>query len=324
MFEELKGRGLLIHHWDTDGVCSARLLLERLQDKISVNKTPVLSNYYLTEEELEKYSKYDFVIIADMGHPKEIILRLAKTAKVLIFDHHLQDVITEVFHYNPVIKGENPDLFPSASWIINDYLKNDVNLFALLGIVGDHEIKIKNNTMFYERILRFCKENKLTFNDLLQMVYLIDSNYKLGYKEVVEQIPHILLEYNSGSEILDNVEWNKNLEKLNLEINKQLEMPDENIHNILLKRISTPYNIISTITRKLAWESGKNTIVLNTGYYDDMNQIYVRSKKNMEEIILQWKSYGLKAGGKKEVLGANVPKDQTDTLLKEVIEYLTS
>ena len=115
MLKELHGKGLLIHHWDTDGICSARLLLERLTNKDIDNKTPILGNYYLTEEELQEYSKYDFVIIADISLPEDNIKRLAENAKVIIFDHHLGKVIKEVFHHNPVIKGENPDEYPSAS-----------------------------------------------------------------------------------------------------------------------------------------------------------------------------------------------------------------
>ncbi len=157
MFEDLKGPGLLIHHWDTDGICSARLLLEKLPKDI-VNKTPVLGNYFLTDEELTAYSSYDFVIIADMALPEENILRLAKQAKILIFDHHLQPPIPGVFHQNPIGQGKDPLLYPSASWIVNDFLGNPVNLFALLGIVGDHEKRIQTNKAFYGLITDFCSK----------------------------------------------------------------------------------------------------------------------------------------------------------------------
>ncbi len=76
MLAELQGKGLLIHHWDTDGICSIRLLVEHLSDKSIINKTPVLGNYFLTEKELEDYSKYDFVIVVDMSLPEDNILRI--------------------------------------------------------------------------------------------------------------------------------------------------------------------------------------------------------------------------------------------------------
>lgn len=322
MLEELQGNGLLIHHWDTDGVCSAYLLLKHLSDKNIINKTPGLGNYFLTEEELVQYSNYDYVIVSDMALPEENILTLAKNAKVMIFDHHLGPVIKEVFHHNPVIKGEDPNKYPSASWIINDYLKNPVNLFAILGVLGDHEKRIQNNSLFSKIIDDFCKENNLTFDNLLNMVFLIDSNYKIGDRVEIENIPHLFLKIKDHNDILNNSKWNKNLTLLNDEISKQLEKPTEEINGLLFKKIHTPYSIISTITRKIAWESGKNTLVINTGFFDDMDEIYVRSSKNLEPMIQRGKLLGYRCGGKKEVLGSIVPKEQTDSFVRELIDYL--
>ena len=50
ILENLQGKGLIIYHWDTDGICSARLLLKHLHDKNIDNKTPELGNYYLTKK----------------------------------------------------------------------------------------------------------------------------------------------------------------------------------------------------------------------------------------------------------------------------------
>lgn len=320
--KQLNGKGLLIHHWDTDGICSARLILNALSGKDITNRSPELGNYYLTERELDNYSKYDFVIVVDMNLPESNILKLAKKAKVIIFDHHLGNEIKEVFHHNPVIKGKNPNDYPSASWIINDFLGYDVNLFSLLGIAGDHEQKIKNNPRFYDIITNFCQKNKITFEDLLKMVYLLDSNYKSGDKQAVEKAPLLLPNLQTIEFILNNTTWNKNLERLDNEIKKIIQGPSEDINGIILKKIDTTYNIISTITRKVAWESGKNTIVINTGFFDDKDQIYMRSTKTAEPMIKRGKSLGFKCGGKKEVLGAIVPKDKTDSFVQEMLEYL--
>ena len=323
MLEKLQGKGLLIHHWDADGICSARLLLEHLASRNMVNKTPELGNYFLTEKELDDYSNYDFVIVTDMALPENNILRLARNAKVMIFDHHLGKEIKEVFHHNPVIKGENPDEYPSASWIVNDFLGNSVNLFSLLGVVGDHEQKIKNNKLFSKILLDFCQNNNLEFDDLLKAVYLLDSNYKLGDRKAVETAPRLLMGYKSVDDILGNDQWNKNYIMLNKEITKQLEKTTDEVQGIILKKIDTPYNIISTITRKIAWENGKNTLVINTGFFDDKDQVYVRSTKNLEPMIQRGKTLGFKCGGKKEVLGAILPKDKTDSFVEEILEFLS-
>lgn len=321
MLKELSGKGLIIHHWDTDGICSARILLEHLSNKKIENKTPQLGNYYLTEEELKNYSKYEFIILLDMSLPINNILKLAENAKVMIFDHHLGKEIEEVFHYNPVVKGENPDIYPSTSWIINDYIGNKTNLYALLGVVGDHEQKIKNNTEFYKKITDFCKNNNLEFDDMLKMVYLMDSNYKINDKKAVEQAPHIL-KNNSAEDILNNKKWNENLAILDEEIKKILDIKSDEIDGVIFKKISTSYNIISTITRKIAWETGKNTIVVNTGFFNDRDQIYLRSSKDAEPIIQKGKLLGYRCGGKKEVLGAIVPKEKTDSFIEEIFKFL--
>ncbi|MCK5301382.1 MAG: single-stranded DNA-specific exonuclease [Thermoplasmatales archaeon] len=322
MFDELEGKGLLIHHWDADGISAACLLLKKLNDKDIVNKTPHLGNYYLTEEEVDEYSKYDFIFIIDMSLPEDNILRLAEKSKVFIFDHHLGKEIKSVYHNNPIIKGENPDEYPSASWIVNDFLGNEINLYSLLGIVGDHEQKIKKNKKFYNIVEKFCDENSLSFDDLLKICYLIDSNYKLGDKGSVEKAPHVLLEYDSVDDILDNPIWNENYNNLNKEISKQLDSTGDEIEGIIFKKIDTSYNIISTITRKIAWDSGKNTMVLNTGFFKDKDQLYVRSLKNIESMIERGKSLGYKCGGKKEVLGVILPKEKTESFVTEILEFL--
>ena len=321
MFEDLKGSGLLIHHWDTDGICSARLLLEKLPKDI-INRTPVLGNYFLTEEELNTYSSYEYVIVVDMALPEEHILRLAKQSKVLIFDHHLQPPIPGVFHQNPVSQGKDPQEYPSASWIVNQYLGNPVNLFALLGIIGDHEKRIQTNKSVYGLISDFCLKEQVTFDELLTMVYLLDSSYKIGDKKGVEEAPHLLLEYSDAHRILQNVQWQNNLRLLEKEIEKYVEGPFEEKKNILLKRIHTKYNIISTVTRKIAWNSGKDTIVVNTGFFTDRDQIYVRSGKDLQPLIKQVKNLGYRCGGKKEVLGAVVPKEDTESFINEILTSL--
>ena len=324
MFEELEGKGLIIHHWDTDGISSAKLLIEKLKEKDIDNKTPELGNYFLTNKELKEFEKNDFIIIADMSLPEKNVLRLSKNAKVMIFDHHLGKIIKNVFHHNPILKGEDPYKYPSASWIVNDYLENDVNLYAILGVIGDYEEKIKQNKEFYEIIQKFCKEKNLSFEDLHKMVYLLDSNYKIGDKKAVENAPYILLNTIDPHEILENKKWNRNIKNLDKEINEILNEKNEEINGIIVKKINTPYNIISTVTRKISWSSKKNTVVVNSGFFDDKDQIYMRSTKSAEPMIKRGKDLGLKCGGKKEVLGAIVTKEKTQDFLSELINYLKS
>ena len=63
----------------------------------------------------------------------------------------------------------------------------------------------------------------------------------------------------------------------------------EETDGIIIKKMDTPFNIISTITRRVAWDSGKNTVVINTGFFDDRDQIYMRGKKDAAPIIQRGK-----------------------------------
>lgn len=320
--DELRGRGLIIHHWDADGICSARLLLERLGEGVD-NITPRIGRYQLSETEIGEFSIYDFIVVADIALPERDILKLSGESEVIIFDHHLQPKIEIVQHHNPIASGDSPETYPSASWVVNEYLGNDVNIFALLGMVGDREERIKDNPIFWPIISDFCIVEDLEFRDMLQMVHLLDSSYKIGDKIAVEEAPRFLKEHGSHGDILGNNEWNQNLRRIAEEIQSQLDAPHEEIRGVVLKRMNTGFNIISTVTRRLAWERGHDVVVVNMGFFDDADQVYARSKRiNMEPMIREGKTFGFKVGGKKDVLGAVVPKDKTHPFVKKIVEFM--
>jgi hypothetical protein len=197
-------------------------------------------------------------------------------------------------------------------------------LYGLLGIIGDHEQKIKKNPHFSKIIDSFCQEHNLTFDDLHKMAYLIDSNYKKGDKKAVEQSPYYLIDHPGHEAILTNTKWNNNLKELDEEINNILDESIDKTDSIIIKTMSTKSNIISTITRKLAWTNNQDTVVVNKGYFDTEDQLYVRTIDNdMQPMIKKGKEYGFKCGGKKEVLGAILPKEKTESFVNEIITYLS-
>jgi hypothetical protein len=325
MLEDLRGkRGLLIHHWDTDGICSAVLLLQKLGNQVE-NKTPVLGNYFLTEDELKAYSTgYDYVIVVDMALPEENIRRLAESSRVLIFDHHLQPLISGVFHENPISRGESPEMFPSASWIVNTCLGNPVNLYAILGMVGDHEERLETYIHFSQILYTFCLQHQMTFKELLAMVYLLDSSYKIGDRKAVIKAPRFLLEMKDPRGILINQEWKKNLVFLEDEVAKWVKAPGKDVEGVCVKHISTKCNIISTVTRRVYWASKKDTVLVNSGFFKDCDQVYVRSSKNLQPLIQQGKTLGYTCGGKAEVLGAIVPKGKTESFVRQAVGFLST
>ena len=322
--DHLQGQGLLIHHWDTDGLCSAALLLNHLANPTLATMTPGIGHYYLTETELNHCFSYDYLIIVDMSLPEQQIKKLAENIPViLIFDHHLGRHLENVFHHNPIILGEDPDKYPSTSWIINTFLNNPVNFLSLLGVIGDHEHTIVNNKTFYDTITTFCQDNHCTFQDMQRAVDLLDSNYKINNKEAVEEAPRFLRQCHSLDEILDHTFWKNNLQFLENEIDRQLCMPFEEKEGIIVATLDTPLNIISAVARRLAWHHDKPVVVVNTGFFKDQDQVYVRTSTNLETLIQRGRSLGFRCGGKKEVFGAVLPKQSTSMLIEEIMNFLS-
>ena len=246
MFPSIDKNGLIIHHWDTDGICSAAILFESIENNMD-SWTPKIGNYFFTEDEIVELSAKDyvFIIVVDMAIPEDNILRLKRKsgAKIFIFDHHLQDIIKGVNHYNPISMGISPEKYPSNSWSLTEYLKRKVDLLSILGAVGDNEFKIRNNRDIFSKIEIFLKNSNISFEDLLDIVELIDSNYKVGNREMVLNAVQFIKENKSSPEsLLNNVKWQQNLTNLKNEINHQSKMPVSLVDAISIQEINTKYN----------------------------------------------------------------------------------
>lgn len=318
-----EGDTLLIHHWDTDGICSAALILEFFEGRVIDNWVPNLGTFHLQHKDIQSAWNYDNVIICDISLPASDVKKISEKSKVIMIDHHHQDPIKEITHINPVAYGASGINYPSCTWVLKEYLDLSLSLNVILGFVGDREQKIKENSKFWGILKGFMSEKGYSFDQLLDMVYRIDSSYKVGNRDSVIKAPHLLRKYRSFEDIFQNEEWAMNLRRLEEKLETVLDEPPQNVDGIQVKVINTPYAIVSQVTRRIAWESEKEVIVINKGFFEEEDQFYVRSNSvNMYGLIEIAKNYGYSAGGKTDVLGAVIPKEQTDEFLKETIEYL--
>lgn len=323
MLQVESGSVLLIHHWDTDGLCSAAILLDYFNRDDIVTWTPLLGTFYLLDEQIEMAQNYDHVLICDMALPVGNILRIAEKTRVTVIDHHHQDLIEDIEHINPVANGASGDQYPSCTWVIKEKLGLPLSLKIILGYVGDREQKIKDNPLFWKQTEEYLKREGIMFEDLLMLVYRIDSSYKVGEHKAVMKAPSQLREYETREDILGNEVWKENLWKLEEKLETVLSEPPEMIEGVQVKRLNTPYAIISQVTRRLAWGSGKDAVVVNTGFFVDQDQLYARSNiVDMYNLIERAKKHGYNAGGKKDVIGAIIPKQDTERFLAETIQYI--
>ena len=307
---------LILHHWDTDGICSAALLY----NEECANITPKIGNYFLEEEEIEWItSNFEEVWIVDLALHENSLKKIVERVKVRVFDHHITKKVEGVSYINPIMEGDEEEKWPSASWIVGEHIEVK-NLLSYLGVVGDWEERIKK-TKFYPTLERFMEENNLSFEELHEMVYLIDANYKMGdKKEVEEAVKNLWRAEDKASFIMNNEKWRRRKEKIEEEIKKAIEGEEERIGSIIIKRMNCPYNIISTVARKL-WDGNGYVIVINDGYFRENCQVYVRGN-TAGKLIGIAVGRGYVAGGKKNVMGAIVPKDECEKFIKKIIEVI--
>ena len=309
---------LIIHHWDADGICAAALLYGKDFNVMC----PTIGNYFLTDNEIEKIERigYDEIYVVDFAIDRKSLMRLLEIGNIKVFDHHLTEKIDGVEYINPILEGKSEEDYPSTSWVINEYIKKKKNLLAFLGVVGDMEYRIKT-TKFYGRLKSFMEEEGIKFDEMLKMVKLMEANYKVGNRKEIEKAVRCLSkERDIKNFILKNKIWNENLKKVEKEIAKILNENGEKIGRVFIKEMNTKYNIVSTIARRL-WEKNEYVVVINHGYFDNACQIYVRGK-NVYPLIEIAKKRGHIAGGKRNVFGAIIPKNECHDFIKKILEEI--
>jgi len=306
---------LLIHHWDTDGICAAAMLF----NEESVNMTPKIGNYFLQEDELAEIEEIgcERIYVVDMALHGESLKKLSQMAPVKVFDHHITRKVEGIAYVNPIIDGADEEDYPSASWVVGMELGMQDDIRAHLGAVGDWEERVKS-IRFYENLRRFIEREGISFEELHEMSMLIDSNYKMGDKKEVERAVRDITRANEVCAfILNNNRWRRNREIIDQEIERALDAPEELRGNILIKYMNCPHNIISTVARRL-WDGTHYVIVKNCGYFPDNCQLYVRGENCLPLIDMAVKR-GYVAGGKRHVMGAIVPRDRVDEMIHDIV-----
>ena len=322
MLGDLHGEGMIIHHWDTDGLCSAALLLEYLKPRSLVNMCPTIGAFYLTEQEIDYAGGFDYVIVADMALPEADVQRVSEEARVVVFDHHHQKPIQSVEHINPVAHGADAEDYPSCTWVVKEKLGLPLSMHVALGFIGDREHRIMENPRFKKITEKCLSDDGVTFDEALTLVGLIDSSYKVGDREGVEEAPRLLRGYTKPDDIRGNSRWRENMRLFQEKLGEILAEPPEDGDGMLIKRLDTGYAVISAVTRKIAWGTRKDTVVVNIGFFPGHDQLYSRSTRlDMQPMIERAKKLGFNAGGKEDVLGAIVPKDMTESFVEELYRF---
>ena len=330
LWNETVEKILIIFHWDSDGISSAASLYEELskQNKLIDLYVHRIGEYSLDREEINlfKNKNYDLICIVDISFPTNTLSKLTGICdRLTLLDHHFfSGGLKNIEVINPESFGKN---YPSTSWIIKDFFDRDADLLAVMGAIGDQEEEIKEFDA-YNEIKKYLNSRGLTLKDVLRMVNLVDANYKINNRYGVVNAVFKLLEYkNFPLRILEDKEWTERANMVEEEINKWVEEPlNREGESIVFKEIDSRFNIISSVTRKISSNNpGKLTIVSNRGYFKDRIQVYFRVNNldvDLTWIIKKSRSKGYVSGGRRNVVGLIIPRNDYKPFMKEILDRL--
>lgn len=319
-------KGVVIHHWDTDGIVSAAMLRnyfrQHYPDKTLDLFMPTITNYYLTDDQYDYLQQqgYQFIVTCDLNFPSTTVQALAQRwpGQVYFFDHHHHPAPHDHVHY---YNREHP----SCASHIAERLELPYGVLPVIAMVGDREEGIQQDKLYYPHVQAVMAEHHLTFSQLLDARRLIDSNYIVDdYDGIVETI-HLL--QDDPMAIFTDVRLRDNVAKIDTEIVKWLELePTKLSDTVWFWEISTHYNILSHITRALSRQFPDKVIFtrqLKNGQYT----CYVRRREaalDAREVISYAHTLGLNSGGKPEVAGIIIPSDQLNTVFPKLQTHLIS
>ena len=304
---------MIVHHWDTDGITSAAIYIRiHGEDELF---TPKIGNFYLDAEDFERVKDSEKVTILDMNLPEAE--RLCDYAEVYIYDHHRATrVECAREHYNPYLMGV---MYPSCTTVLMERFSYPPDYLVALGILGDkgpdakkiEEWKIVEKVMHHE---------KLSLDALLLAVELLDSSFKMNdRKEVIDNV-HLVLK--GIRDVIESEKLHRNLEFISREIETWSRKAEDRGKYMYLE-MRSPYMIISSVTRRIAWGMKKPAVVVN--HKDDRDEFYIRfpnSESSALHLIEMAKSLGYNAGGKEEVMGAVLPRGKGKEFASQILEVL--
>lgn len=317
------GKGLLLYHWDTDGVTSAALLLNFFAQHKPEWKLellhPSIGNYFLVEGEYAKIraGKYDLIMSVDLNFEVKTIEDLEQLAPlVMVFDHHIQTRDIK----RP---GKQDTLFPGNSFLMNSALGNPLSVTAVLGMVGDQEEKLKERADFYPWVEQALQATGKTFEDVLRLTKLIDTNYITLDSAGLERMVSVLR--TDALSLLNDPVLLEKQALIDETLNTAQTVGGTPVGTYGLEfMLESPLHLLSEYTRALS-RRFPDQIMLVTQLHPTYANMYLRRRNlpfDLSPFVDLARSQGFNAGGKVEVAGLIIPLDKYPEFSKQVKEKL--
>ncbi len=322
-------RVCLIHHWDTDGIASAAILIRKLRNagaRTIETELPLLGEFEMGDDWIGTAinNPPDFVITADICIALDNLLRIRDELKteIIMFDHHRRSPVEEEGIYFINYCSLRNEEWPSNTLVLHDFFQEVPKILVSLGIVGDKGRNIEKYGNIWPQFRYHAEISGISFHMLMSSVDLLDSCYKSGRSNDVKKWPWKLAECQDRF-IIDQILKNESLKEFIREIDRKIEDLFKNEltekKGLYICSIDTDYHVISALTRKFSNANpDKEVMVLNTGVFPTKTQLYLRSKRlDVSPLISLIQNLGQSAGGKVDVVGAIIDNEILDNVISE-------
>lgn len=309
-------RVAVLHHWDTDGIASAAMLLSTAWNRIVYVGTPSIGFYGSDAIDFPSLMRAspDALVILDYGvepHVYDYLLEKLR-CRIIVVDHHLVapwNAPRECHYCNPVARGCVEEI-PSTSYLLYKILgvqEPRFRILAALGIVGDLTPYIDarlghRGIEIAEELLRGLD---VAIGELREVSEYVDSCYRLYNRTCIARVIRLLVEGDVRQVMRDPYIRRVRIraQRVLTEALRRVVQLQENECVAVYKLVMDAY-VTSYVGRTLAskhWD--KYTVLIHWIPRISRGFIYVRSfREDLSGAIEGLRSTGLRVGGKRNVM----------------------
>lgn len=326
----------LIHHIDTDGICSGFLIAKAIE--LMNGDIPYLFSYTSGSIQKKVYDKlvrekFDLVIVTDIAvdsDPKYVKL-LSDAAKVILFDHHelTNDLNSKrILHFST--KMETGKYYPCSFYVYNIFSEfmdlSKYDWVAAIGLIGDYGAS--KYPKFMDSVLKkynmSSKDPNYYDTSLGEIDKILGSARVYNGKKGALKAIKILLQcetledFNIKNRVLKN--WKEKVQKSLDQGIKEFEDKAERFDDTFLYVIEKPrYNVGGPMSTILGHKYKDKTITLIIKIDKTRAKIHVRrndGKFNTYKLLKK----GLK-GFENSKFGGHIPASGGEVLIKDISKF---
>jgi hypothetical protein len=320
----------IIHHWDTDGIASASLILRSLNQELPVY-VPRIGGYDHTSLPVLRERT---ILILDYGIPGYELDKYYEITRsdIYVIDHH--KVITpspNITYCNPVAAGLGGEReYPACSKLILEVKLKEWSLqdkvIAALGVMGDLAPYYDSKTSHpgLEWASKIAERAGVSVSELRSYVDIIDSSYRMIDEDcIIELVYNIKEKGVKGVEESECAYRNYDRMKTAMTAIEDLLRKEMEKGSMLVYSLKYDMYVTSAIGRKLASENPEKIVFLiHTIPKLNIGFLYIRSiTRKLTGLRKQFEQLGFKTGGKEKVVVVEYKPGMENKLL-HIIENL--